>query len=403
MASKWIRFSPGGFAPPDPRARSLAGAPCPAPLAWLTRCRSFAFLFSVRGPKIVLDRPVWAVSICLSCLAITADASPALRRFEAVEPHMGTLVRITVYAPTEDSAKEAFRAAFDRIGSLDRILSDYRPDSELNQLTKAAVKRPTHVSDDLFAVLDASQELARATNGAFDITLGPVTRLWREARRQGRLPNDDALKEAASRTGFRHLHLDAERRNATLDIAGMALDVGAIGKGYAASEALATLTQSGIRSALVALSGDLAFSEAPPGQRGWRIGIQTGDGPAPTVPRTLELTNAAVSTSGSSEQHLDVDRRRYSHIIDPSSRMGVTEDLAVTVIARNGMDADGLDTAVSVLGVERGMALVDAHPDAACLIAQPTPDGPRVITSSRFPPSAAPISPPSPRLRRASP
>lgn len=349
------------------------------------------------------DRVQWLGALCLSILAVSNDASPAPRRFEAVEPHMGTLVRVTVYAATEDSATEAFRAAFDRIGSLDRILSDYRPDSELNQLTKVAVNRPTRVSDDLFAVLEASQKLAQATNGAFDVTLGPLTRLWREARRRGHLPGRDALKEAASRTGFRNLHLDAERRTATLDMPGMALDVGAIGKGYAASEALETLTRLGVRSALVALSGDLAFSGAPPGQRGWRIGIQTGDGPALTAPRTLELTNAAVSTSGSSEQHLDVDGHRYSHVIDPSSRMGVTEDLAVTVIARNGMDADGLDTAVSVLGVERGMALIDAYPDAACLIAQPTPDGMRVITSSRFPASATPTSPPSPRLRRASP
>ena len=128
---------------------------------------------------------------------------------------------------------------------LDRTLSDYRPDSELNQLTTRAVKHPTPVSEDLFAVLQASQKLAETTDGAFDVTLGPVVRVWREARRQGRMPDSAALKDAGIRTGFRKLHLDAETRTASLDISGMALDVGAIGKGYAASESIAALSRMG--------------------------------------------------------------------------------------------------------------------------------------------------------------
>lgn len=303
-----------------------------------------------------------------------------LRRYEAVEPHMGTLARVTVYTSSEESAKQAFRAAFDRIQSVDRVLSDYRPESELSQLTKIAVNKPTRISDDLFAVLEASQRLAEATSGAFDITLGPVTRLWRDARRVGRPPDREALREAASRTGFGKLHLDSRERTAMVGVAGMALDVGAIGKGYAASEAIATLTRMGVRSSLVALSGDLAFSEAPPAQHGWRISVYRGD-----VPSTLELTNAAVSTSGSSEQHLDADGVRYSHIIDPSSKLGVTDDLTVTVIARHGIEADGLDTAVSVVGVERGLALIESRRDAAGMIVKRTSSGTRVFMSSRFP------------------
>ena len=117
-----------------------------------------------------------------------------------------------------------------------------------------------------------------------------------------------------------------------------------------------------MRSALVAVSGDLAFSDAPPGQRGWRIGVHSGDASIVSVPGVLELTNAAVSTSGSSAQHLDVDGRRYSHIIDPSSGMGLVDDITVAVIARHGLDADGLDTAVSVLGADRGLALIESYP-----------------------------------------
>ena len=320
----------------------------------------------------------------ISLAALTIPNRPELHRYEAVEPHMGTLVRITLYAPDEQAATNAFRAAFDRIADLDDILSDYRPGSELNQITKSAVGRAVGVSRDLFVVLARSQELAEATDGAFDITQGPVIRLWRDARKTGRVPDHSELQEAARRSGFRKLHLDTNRRTATFDMPGMALDVGAIGKGYAASEAIDVLGGLGVRSALVAVSGDLAFSEAPPGQRGWRISIDSGDRPVPEIPAVLELTNAAVSTSGSSEQHLDIDGRRYSHIIDPSSGMGLVDDIKVTVIARHGLDSDGLDTAVSVLGARRGLALIESSPDAAALIVQRTPAGTTVLPSSRF-------------------
>src|SRR4051794_33604990 len=205
---------------------------------------------------------------------------------------MGTLVRITVYAPAEAAANDGFRAAFDRIRDLDATLSDYKADSELNEVTRVAVQLAVPVSADLFTVLQASQELAQATGGAFDITLGPVVRLWRDARKTGHVPDPAALQEAANRTGFRRLHLDSEHRTVSFDIAGMALDVGAIAKGYAASEAVAVLDRLGIRSALVAVSGDLAFSNAPPGQRGWEIGVRSDEATDATLPRALRPRKA---------------------------------------------------------------------------------------------------------------
>lgn len=294
--------------------------------------------------------------------------APVLERFEAVEPHMGTLVRITLFATDEAAARLAFRAGFDRIAALNATLSDYLPDSELNRLTREAVRRPVRVSDDLWTVLAASRDLAVATDGAFDITQGPVIQVWREARRLKRLPEPATLEAAAARSGHRHMSLDAVARTVIFDRAGMALDVGGIGKGYAASEAVAAITARGVRSALVAVSGDLAFSEAPPGQAGWRIRVHREPADTSPVPPVLLLTNAAVSTSGNLEQHLDVDGRRYSHVIDPVSRLGLTDDITVTVIASNGLDADGLDTAMGLLGVERGLALVERRPPAAALV-----------------------------------
>jgi len=308
-----------------------------------------------------------------------------LHRYESVEPHMGTLVKITVYTRGEDEARRAFRAGFDRIRELDAILSDYRPGSELNRLTAGNAGTPMAVGRDLFAVLSAAQDLADQTNGAFDVTMGPVIRLWREARRLNRLPDPGPLAEAAGRTGYRKLHLDRDRQTVMLDQKGMALDVGGNAKGYAASEALAAIGSLGVRSAMVAISGDLAFSDAPPGARGWRIAVHDLPPGKADVPAVLDLTNAAVSTAGPSEQHLDVNGRRYSHIIDPVSRMGLTDDLTVTVVARNGLTADGLDTAISVLGVERGLALIESRRDAVALLIRKTATGVEVVTSSRFP------------------
>ncbi len=285
----------------------------------------------------------------------------ALLPFEAVEPHMGTLVRIRLYAHDQSQAQVAFRAAFDRIRQLDEILSDYRPDSELNQVCRTAVGKPLKVSADLFTVLAASRSLAEESGGAFDITLGPVIRLWRQARTSGVLPDPQAIREASQRCGFRKLRLDATAHTAELAQAGMQLDVGGIAKGYAADAAIEVLKQRGIASALAAVSGDLACSAAPPGRKGWRISLDS-------FSRVVELTDSAVSTSGNSEQHLDVDGKRYSHIIDPATGMGLTTDITVSVIAPRGITADGLSTAISVLGRERGIALARRHPGVTALV-----------------------------------
>ena len=307
-----------------------------------------------------------------------------LERFEGVEPHMGTLVSITVFAPDAARARVAFRAGFDRVRQLNETLSDYLPDSELSRVTREAVRRPVPLSADLFAVLKASHRLSVATGGAFDVTQGPVIRLWREARKAKRVPGADALREAATRSGYAHMHLDEARRTVSFDIAGMQLDVGAIGKGFAASEALAAITRSGVSRALVAISGDLAFGDAPPGQAGWRIRIHDDDIGDPSIPPILRLANMAVSTSGNTEQHLDVDGRRYSHVIDPASRVGLLDDITVTVISRHGVDADGLDTAIGVLGVERGLALVERDHEAAALIVVRKAGTTRVEASRRL-------------------
>ena len=290
---------------------------------------------------------------------LTASGSAPLERFEAVEPHMGTLFRIEIYAPDSATAQAVFHAAFARVAALDEILSDYQPESELSRITSTAVGHPVRISEDLFAVLSKGQAVAHASDGAFDITVGPLTHLWRAARKAQRLPDTDSIRAAAARCGFQKMHLDEVARTVVFDQPGMQLDAGGIAKGYAADQALLMLTEHGIQSALVAASGDLAFSNAPPGKPGWQIGIEG---------RVLSLSNGAVSTSGDSEQRLDHDGQRYSHIIDPRTGAALTRSLLVTVTGRRGIDTDPASTAVSVLGAAAGMHFIHTQPNLQAYI-----------------------------------
>lgn len=287
---------------------------------------------------------------------------------------MGTLFSITVYAASEQQAKEAFHAAFTRIAELDMALSDYKPDSELSLITQRAVLKPTPISSDLFRVLAKSQSIAGQTDGAFDVTVGPLTHLWRKSRRAHALPEAAVLQDALAHTGYQKMHLDAKTQTVSFDQAGMLLDVGGIAKGYAADEALAAISHLGIKSALVAASGDLAFSDAPPGEPGWTVAIDA-------LPKPLLLSNAAVSTSGSSEQHFVVNGVLYSHILNPKTGLGLTTNITTSVIAPIGADADALATALNVLGVDRAIAFIDTQPGASAVIA--TPSG--VRKSTRLP------------------
>jgi thiamine biosynthesis lipoprotein len=288
----------------------------------------------------------YVLALCIACPVLAAA-----ERVEALEPHMGTMFRIVLYADDAARAHSAIRAAFDRVAELDDKLSDYKPDSELNGAA-AAVDHEVKISRDLYTVLSASQSLAERTNGAFDVTLGPLIRLWRTARQTRRLPSQAEISAALDRTGYTRLHLKNEGDQPTLrlDVAGMQLDLGAIAKGYAADEGLRVLRQYGIPQALVAASGDIAFGDPPPGKAGWDTSAETG-GP---FAAELQLHNAAISTSGDTEQFVEIDGARYSHIVNPATGKGLTTRIGVTVIAKKGIDSDGLSTAASVVAEQSG-------------------------------------------------
>lgn len=252
-------------------------------------------------------------------------------------------MRIVVYAPGEETAVRACQEVFKRAADLEQRMSDYRPDSELMKLCSRAVGKRVRVSRELFYVLQRAQKLASQASGAFDVTVGNFVQLWRRARQLKKLPSGAELAEARAKTGWQKMDLDVRLRTVRLQAAGMRLDLGGIAKGYTCDEALKILRRHRLPHVLIEMGGDIVMGDAPPGQEGWRIEINRGD-------LTFGLRNAAISTSGDTEQFVEIDGVRYSHIVDPRTGLGLTTRVMATVIARDGLTSDSLATAACVLG-----------------------------------------------------
>jgi thiamine biosynthesis lipoprotein len=266
---------------------------------------------------------------------------------------MGVQVGLTVYAPTREVADDACRAAFARIAQLEDVMSDYRADSELMRLCAQAGGPPVPVSPDLFAVLAQAHGLAERSGGAFDVTVGPYVQLWRAARKTGRLPTDEEWQAAGKLVAWQKMHLDDGAHTVSLDEPGMRLDLGGIAKGYALDQALLTLREHGVTRALAVAGGDIAAGDPPPGRKGWRIQVSQ----AQRGKRRLIVSNCGVSTSGDTEQFVEIDGRLYSHILDPRSGLRHGEPILATVVAPNATTSDSLATACVVLGEEEGQRL----------------------------------------------
>jgi thiamine biosynthesis lipoprotein len=300
-----------------------------------------------------------------SCSALLAANAP-LKRYEYSLPRMGTMFRVEMYASDSARASQAAEAAFARAEELEQIMSDYRPDSELMRMSREAATAPVPVSGDLYAVLAKSLWTSELSRGVFDVSIGPLVDLWRGARKTARLPDAGEITQAKSLVDYRNIELDAARHTVSLKCAGMKLDLGAIGKGYAADQMLAVLQAQGIECAMVVAGGEVVVGEPPPGKSGWTVGIDTADDAARS-PCTLLLHNAAVSTSGDEHQFLELDGHRYSHVINPQTGWPLEGESSTTVMARDSTTADALATAFSLMSVADGMRVAESLPGLSAL------------------------------------
>jgi FAD:protein FMN transferase len=315
-------------------------------------------------------RAVAAGTAALSMLAATSPGSaPSATRHEAVRMSMGSAFEIVAYDDGTEAGRDALpgalEAALDEVDRIDRLMSHYKPESPLSRLNREAAPGPVRVEPELFAFLAECLRYSRESDGAFDVTVGPLMKAWGFFRGEGRLPKDEEIADVRARVGYRHVILDQTNRTVRFARPGVELDLGGIGKGYAVDRAVGVLRAGGVSAALVSSGGSTTYGMgAPPGERGWTVSVADPLRTSRTA-MTVLLRDQALSVSGSYEKSFEVDGVRYSHIMDPRTGRPVQGMLSVAVLAPTGTQGDALDNVLFVQGPARGRATVARHRGAA--------------------------------------
>ena len=303
-------------------------------------------------------------------------------RFEFEHQQMGTQIRLVCYTSNQKMADSASNAVFTRIDDLNSILSDYLVDSELNKLCRET-RRDVVISDDLYKVMLESVEISKTSTGAYDITAGAIIRLWRAAKKSSKLPTDEEIKQAMGSVGYQNLTFKAWGL-VRLEKEDMQLDLGGIGKGFAADEALKILHSFGLKQVLIDMGGDIVVGDPPPQKEHWTLAFYYYDEDGKEVTQKLALKNQAVATSGDLYQFMEIDGIRYSHIVDPKTGMALQNNIQVTTIAPNATMADGYASALSVMGIAKAPLLVDTIKDLEAFMVQRSQAGYSQWNSKNF-------------------
>lgn len=305
---------------------------------------------------------------------------------------MGTIAHIIAVAPNQRTANKSIEAAFEQLRNIETLMSYHKDDSELANVNRNAFKAPVKVSSQTFEVLQKSIEFSSLSDGAFDITVGPLVDLWRQAGETNSVPTDAKLAEARAKVGYEKLILDANEKTVQFALEGMNLDLGGIAKGYGIDKAVEAMQSCGATGGMVDVGGNIRCFGRPKEKPHWLIGLQNPneienrnlsavrvaeskiensiDAGKPLL--ILKLNDASVATSGHYQRFALIQGKKYSHIIDPGSGSGSNKLASVTIIAKDATTADALSTAVIVLGDEKGLALIKKLPETeAILITSP--------------------------------
>jgi thiamine biosynthesis lipoprotein len=325
--------------------------------------------------------------LLLGMLYLRGHAQGLVQANSGYRAVMGTFSRVVVIARSQPAADHCIEAAFDVQNRIESLLSDYRADSELSKVNRYAAQGPVPVSAMTFEVLQESVRFYHLSEGAFDVTVGPLVDLWHKAGKTNVPPTAEALAEARLKVGSDKLILDEKNRTVHFAVEGMRVDLGGIGKGYAVDKAVEAMQIRGAVGGLVDLGGNIrCFGQPPPGQQTWRVGLQdpnvAPDEFSSSKPLlVLALTDGSVATSGDYRRFVKVQGKRQSHIIDTRTGQGAVKLVSDTILAPDATTCDVLSTAVNVLGPEKGMALVERLSDVEAILIPADPDAQPLFSS----------------------
>lgn len=287
---------------------------------------------------------------------------------------MGTLGRAVSVAGDKKTAELANKVAFEKLREIDAMMSDYIADSELSRVNRDAFGEAVEVSDETFEVLSKALEYSRISDGAFDVTVGPLVDLWHEAGLANIKPTQEQIAGAKAKVGFDKLILDSEMKTARFTVEGMRLDLGGIAKGYAIDKAVEAMIQAGASGGMVDVGGDIRCFGKPENKEKWAVGLQDPDA-NDNLMMVIEIGDNAIATSGDYQRFVILEGQKFSHIMTPKkggSTKGVT---SVTVIAKTAIDTDALATTVTVMGIEKGLELIETIEGAEVLVIPSDPKG----------------------------
>lgn len=313
---------------------------------------------------LILGALNWPVGLILLVASISIPNTSYADWLSDEQAIMGTAVRVELWHEDETAGRAAIDAVMRDMYRIDRLMSTYKEDSELSRVNREAATRPVAMSRELFDLISRSLEVSEITEGAFDITYASVGHLY-NFRRKTR-PSDEILEKALPAIDYRHVLLNKENHSIKFKRQGVRIDLGGIAKGHAVDRAITLLQARGITQAIVSAGGDSRIIGDRRG-RPWMIGVRDPRREK-EMAAILPLSDTAVSTSGDYERYFELDGVRYHHIISPASGRPVTGIRSVTVVGQDSTTVDALSTSVFVMGVEKGLSLVESLPDVEAVI-----------------------------------
>lgn len=308
---------------------------------------------------------------------------------------MGTVFTIVAYGQNARFLAEVANQVFDEIDSLDAQMSNYKAESELSQINRHAAREPMLVEPHLFDLIGEAVAYSQETDGAFDVSVGPLMKVWGFFRGEGRVPSRAELDRVRKRVGYRHILLDRAQRTIRFGVDGLELDLGGIAKGYAVDRAVEILRANGVNSALISSGrSSICALGAPPGQRAWRIHLRDPYDKDKAAGDIL-LKDFSLSVSGSYEKFFKLEGRTYCHILDPRTGWPVEGMLMTAVLAPRGVESDATSTILFVLGTEKSRSYFGKTSNLSALLFE-SADGRRfrrvALKSAGFTPPAGSVA-----------